>query len=67
MPAAPFHFVKSKYRAANGKNVTRDRKDVRTMTPKKSKRDCFKAFSHQKFNDFNANKNREIMEVLSWL
>lgn len=33
------------------------------MTPKKSQKDCFKAFSHKRFNDFNTNKYREIAEV----
>jgi hypothetical protein len=60
-----FSFVKAKYRANNSKNVTRDRGEIRTMTPKKSQKDCFKAFSHKRFNDFNEKKNREITEVSS--
>ena len=39
--------------------------EIRTMTPKNSERDCFKAFYHKRFNYFNENKNREIVEVLS--
>jgi hypothetical protein len=53
MSAIPVHLVKAKYRAANCKNFTSNRGDIRTMTPKKVKGIVLKHFG---------NKNLTIQE-----